>query len=171
MCIYHAPLYVSYNGILLLIKIINKWAEVNYLKSNLKSVTRLKLNLSQPQQPTCVWYWRSTCGADAIGPGHDGSLSGSFSKETYSEKERETWNMFHCENRTTVHQIRHTNQTNTRPPSHRLNIKQHDKQRDMNWLHTHYGRSHCRWKHRLSAVPSPDNRGWKKEKIEAERLK
>lgn len=35
------------------------------------------------QQFTCIWYWGGTCGANAVGPGHNRTFAHSFGKETY----------------------------------------------------------------------------------------
>lgn len=39
---------------------------------------------------TCIWYWGGTCWADAVGPGHNCTLSGCFRKENYEAKKRLT---------------------------------------------------------------------------------
>lgn len=83
----------------------SKWGTVNEaFKSQSKCSTNSLLKLLAMSDPlcykynTCIWYWRGTCRSNAVGPGHNCTLSGSLSKETYKVRQL-TSKTFHCKTR------------------------------------------------------------------------
>lgn len=52
------------------------------ITSKSKHDTLFKNHHLHNKNDTCIWYWRGTCWANAVGSGHHASLSGTFSKES-----------------------------------------------------------------------------------------
>lgn len=118
-------------------------------------ICSLKHWTSEMLKDTCIWYWGGTCWADAVGPGHNCTLSGCFRKENYEAKKG--WHQWSLSPTSTI--------------VTELNVHHHNDNimnfliMQTTWLITYSGQSRCHWTHHLSAEPSPDNRRRKRKNV------